>query len=244
MASAAEAALRPLRSGLMPVPAGAQAGICSTCRSGCEGEEEHCWPCREAAKAVGTMDVLPIAMSVEQGLLHRHLRGYKDDRSAPVRARMALRLAGLLAVFMGSHERCVGEFDSVVTVPSGRGVAMAPVIGLYGSLAAVHEPALAVSGLGTKRTPAAERFVVTQEVGGEKVLLLDDTFVSGASLFSAATALRRAGALVAGPVVIGRHVNPDYPTSEPMLRWLRGRQWDDGRCGRCAGERADEASML
>lgn len=30
----------------------------------------------------------------------------------------------------------------------------------------------------------------------------------------------------------------------PMLRWLRGRQWNETKCCRCTGERADEASML
>ena len=52
-------------------------------------------PCLEAVRSVGAVDILPISMSVDGELLHRHLRGYKDDRSADVRDRMSLRLAAL-----------------------------------------------------------------------------------------------------------------------------------------------------
>jgi len=59
---------------------------------------------------------------------------------------------------------------------------------------------------------------------GHRVLLIDDTFASGASLFDAYEALSTAGATVIGPLVIGRHVNVSgWPPSMEMMTWLRGR---------------------
>jgi hypothetical protein len=43
-----------------------------------------------------------------------------------------------------------------------------------------------------------------------RVLLLDDTWTTGASAQSAAMALRRAGARSVAVVVLGRHINPEY----------------------------------
>ena len=119
MATAAEVLL-PLRVGLVAVPAIGQPGICRFCHSACDPSYGQCYPCLEADRSVGAVEILPMSMSVAGGLLHRHLRGYKDERSTDVRARMALRLAALTAVFMEFHGGCIGPFDSVVLVPSRR----------------------------------------------------------------------------------------------------------------------------
>ena len=49
---------------------------------------------------MGVIEIVPISMSVGGDLLHRHIRGYKDDRSGEVRDRMSGRLAALVAVFL------------------------------------------------------------------------------------------------------------------------------------------------
>jgi len=51
---------------------------------------------------------------------------------------------------------------------------------------------------------------------GADVLLLDDTWVSGASAQSAAVALKRAGAARVAVVVIGRYLNPAEPRSSAL----------------------------
>ena len=53
------------------------------------------------------------------------------------------------------------------------------------------------------------------------MLLVDDTWVSGASAQSAAAALKAAGARRVALVVIGRHVDPADPRSAEFLRTLR-----------------------
>ncbi len=89
-----------------------------------------------------------------------------------------------------------------------------------------------------------DQFSVTEDVGGKRVLLLDDTFTTGAKLFSAAAALRSAGAEVVGPVVIGRHVQTSWAPSQEMMSWLADRRWDESRCCRCGGEQRDEGSLF
>lgn len=243
MASAAELLL-PLRPGLVPVPAAGQLGVCRWCHGGCDPAFGQCYPCLEAARSVGAVEIVPISMSVDGGLLHRHLRGYKDDRNTEVRARMSLRLAALVAVFVAEHRECIGPFDSVVLVPSSARTAVAAILGRVRALRDEQRPALAVSGVGAKGELRADRLRVTRAVAGERVLVLDDTFTSGATLFSAVGALREAGAAIVGPLVLGRHVNPDWEPSRALLAWLQPRVWDEQRCCRCDGERAEPGRLL
>jgi hypothetical protein len=56
------------------------------------------------------------------------------------------------------------------------------------------------------RSLDAGRFSAGQQAAGAEVLLLDDTWASGASAQSAAVALKRAGARAVAVVVIGRHL--------------------------------------
>lgn len=243
MATAAELLL-PLRPGLVPVPAAEQPGVCGICHSGCDPSYDQCYPCREAVQLLGAGEVLPISMSIEGGLLHHYLRGYKDGRNAEVQTRMSVRLAALVAIFFHNHGRCVGDFDSVVSVPSPSRTAIEAIVQRLPSLRDRYRPALQVTGMGAKGDLRADRFRLTRGARGEAVLVLDDTFTRGPTLFSAVAALRQAGAAVVGPVVIGRHVRPEWAPSRELLGWLDGRSWDEKRCCRCDGERADPGQML
>jgi predicted amidophosphoribosyltransferase len=243
VATAAELLL-PLRPGLVPVPAGGQAGVCRFCHSACDPAYGQCFPCREAVRSVGAVQILPISMSVDGDLLHRHLRGYKDDRSGAVRARMSLRLAALLAVYMKYHRDCIGDFDSVVPVPSVNRTAVESILGRLPSLRDVSRPALAAMGTSPRGEVGKGRFAVTRDLRGERVLVVDDTFTTGATLFSAVGVLRDVGAEVVGPLVVGRHVLPSWDPSRHLLSWLLARPWDDRRCCRCDGERANPGQLL
>jgi hypothetical protein len=240
----AEDVLLPLRPGLVPVPAGGEEGVCRFCHSGCEPQYRQCYPCRQADRTVGAIDILPVAMSVEGEMLHHHLRGYKDEHSAEVRTRMARRLAALTAVFLRHHAGCVGAFDSVVAVPSPSRTAIEPILQFVPELRDAYRPALASTGVGSKADLRVDRFTLTRDVAGEHLLLIDDTFASGASLFSAAAALRAGGATVVCALVLGRHVKTIWEPSRQLLSWLRPRSWDDSRCCRCDGERVSSIQAL
>ena len=55
------------------------------------------------------------------------------------------------------------------------------------------------------------------KLSGEAVLLLDDTWTTGANAQSAAAALRRAGAAAVAVVAIGRHINPEWGSNAHRL---------------------------
>jgi orotate phosphoribosyltransferase len=52
------------------------------------------------------------------------------------------------------------------------------------------------------------------------VLLIDDTWTSGASIQSAAGALRVAGSGPVGALVLGRHISAGYADNEARLKAL------------------------
>lgn len=183
-------------------------------------------------------------MSLDSQLLHRHLRGYKDDRNPAVRARMSTRLAALLAVFMQYHSACVGDYDSIALVPSPNRVAMDEVVRRLPTMRESYLPTITTSGLGQKSELRADRFHIARDVMSERILVLDDTFTRGPTLFSAVAALRDKGAQVVGPVVLGRHVQPTWEPSRSMLAWLSQRTWDEERCTRCNGELQNPGRMF
>jgi hypothetical protein len=234
--ASAQELLLPLRGALVPVPAQPQDGVCSICHSSAKTGFSRCLPCSEAA-AADPPEILPITLSVHGELIHTHLRNYKDSPTAGVRSRMTLRLAALLATFMANHARCVGEWDYATCVPSATRVALEPVVDRIGLFADRYHQVLASRPEVVERAIDPARFTVSADVRGHRILLLDDTFVSGASVFSASCALRERGATVIGPIVIGRHVQRGWPPSAALLSWLAKRPWDEARCARCAGER-------
>lgn len=225
----------PLRGALIPVPAKPQEGVCSICHSSASPGYHTCYPCHEAAW-VDPPEILPITLSVHGELIHDHLRGYKNSRSPTVRDRLSLRLAGLLAIFMANHAECVGAWDVVTCVPSAHRVALEPVVSRIGLFAGRYSQVLTAHPDAVDRTVDPAQFTVNGDVKDHRVLLLDDTFTTGAKLFSAAAALRQHGAVVIGPVVIGRHIQRSWAPSNELLSWVEERSWSEDRCARCEGE--------
>lgn len=183
-------------------------------------------------------------MSIAGGAVHHHLRMYKDSSDAQTRERLTIRLAALLSLFMEKHAACVGEWDVVTSVPSAQRIALAPILAKLKRFDQREVQALAAAAGNHGRTLDADHFDVVQDVGGKRVLLVDDTFTTGAKLFSAVAALRRSGATIIGPVVLGRHVQTSWGPSEEMMTWLGQREWREDRCCRCGGERRDEGALF
>lgn len=200
-----------------PAPGG---GTCATCRAPVGNRAVCCGSC---ARLPGILDtVLPISLSVAGGRLHRELRGYKDDPAETVRDAFTQGLAAVLNRFLSTHEAClataagVGEFGMVTTVPSRWADADAArsrlrrIVGrLCEATASRYERLLAPCGHPVPaRAWRPSRYRPLRALSGSNVLLVDDTWTSGASAQAAAHALRSAGAAVVALVVIGRHVDP------------------------------------
>jgi hypothetical protein len=175
--------------------------------------------------------VLPAYLCPVPGPLYTVLMGYKEAPVDEARRRFAQRIDRLFADFFVTHRTCLAEatrdgVDLILPVPSssrpGR-ASLEAVDGLAGrSIASVPPGATwaprvlqrADGGIGIGHMrPDARAFAVSDAwrpaVRGSRVLLLDDTYVSGARGQSAAAALRLGGARSVLIVPLGRVIRPE-----------------------------------
>ncbi len=193
--------------------------------------------------------IAPISYSVAHEQLHHALAGYKRA-PPPVARRMQVELAAVLWRYVATHEQCLARatgiraerFELVTTVPSSdreRGDAH-PLTGIVGELSAPtrprHRRLLCRSTKPVEpRVFDAEKFEPIVALHGEPVLLIDDTWTTGASTHSAAAALKSAGAGAVAALVIGRHVNREWGRNDRHLRAIpTPYDWD--LCPLCAPE--------
>ncbi|MGI9092895.1 MAG: hypothetical protein ACR2FF_05535 [Mycobacteriales bacterium] len=88
------------------------------------------------------------------------------------------------------------------------------------------------------RDPRGDRYLAVDSAAGASVLLLDDTWTTGAHAQSAAAALRAAGAVAVGVWVVGRHFNREQTgdhgeAAQAYYRRAREIGWDWDRCCLC-----------
>jgi hypothetical protein len=175
--------------------------------------------------------VVPARLCPLPSPLYTVLLGYKESPVAEARLRFCTIVRALLRAFLlgegGRLEDAVGgPIDVVALVPSTHRPAPAPlalVVGLADEVASALPAACWAPALLRRadqpgaRAPVAHMrpnvvaFTVTPAdpaaLRGARVLLLDDTYVTGARAQSAAAALHRAGArTVIGP--LGRVLRP------------------------------------
>ncbi len=220
-------------------------GVCSTCFNLVD-EYERCYACTHGRDVLNAF--APISYSVAHEPLHQVLFGYKRPPGAGVAAgALASELQEILRRFLEGHERCVArlagtcEFDLVTTVPSGNrhrddGHPLREIVtAALGSDRRRHERLLLRSSFEAgHRAHDFLKYLAVRPFDGESVLLIDDTWTTGANAQSAAAALKAAGAGRVGAIVIGRHVNRGWHDNDRRLAALVG-QFDWDRCALCAG---------
>jgi hypothetical protein len=216
-------------------------GVCTACFNLTRGFE-RCYSCSRSELWLAA--VVPISYSVGREQLHHALRGYKRF-AGEIARRLTVELAAVLWRFIAIHERClahaagVPSFGLVTTVPSGdrardESHPLRRIAGeLVGPLRGRYEPLLRRSLLEVPpRQIHHRKFEPTRQLAGEAVLLIDDTWTTGASSRSAAAALTLAGAGPVGAVVIGRYLNRSWHENDRRLRALmRPFEWQ--RCVLC-----------
>jgi predicted amidophosphoribosyltransferase len=206
-------------------------GVCVRCFNFTrERGYELCYACATSERHLDAM--VPIAYSVAHEQLHHDLVRYKRYADPWVEM-AAARLALILGRFLAAHEACVaaaagaGTFDVVTTVPSGQADRdeyhpLRRIVGeLVASTAERHERLLRRSSVPVQpRVFDPSRYEATRLLAGANVLLIDDTWTTGASAQSAAAALKAAGAARVGAVVIGRHLNREWFENDQRLHRL------------------------
>jgi hypothetical protein len=216
-----------------PVPSAAP-GVCRICH-GCPNPGfETCWSCASVTSQVNRPCdlVVPISLYEIPSQLHHILRHYKSGSYPRHEADFGARVISLLAYFLMKHEECItnaagGGWDVVTSVPSSR-----PRSGEHPLVTNVHrvrwlddqfETLLKLGTVEVGHLKASDYgFEPVRDVRGERVLLVDDTFTTGATAQSATSALTIAGATVTGIVAIGRVIKPEF---SPTVKEYWDRQW-------------------
>ncbi len=231
----------PLARFCRPVPARGP-GVCAICHGCTRPGFSTCYSCAHVTGQVRRPchRIVPLSVYAIPGGLHATLRRYKDGGVAEDRYRHTVFVASLLARFLFDHGDCLqggraGGWDLITTVPSSGRPGRHPLeraLGLVPWLAAQHRETL-TRGAGTMGHNMASDtgFVARPDVRGARVLLVDDTFTTGARAQSAASALQLAGARVIAVVPVGRVIDPSHGEHAQAYWKSRSREpFDFRRC--------------
>ena len=212
-------------------------GVCEVCFDLTAGPP-RCHHCAHPAPEIAA--VAPVSYSVAHEQLHHALAAYKRAPDPTARA-FRRELAAVLWRYLDRHEAClaraagVDAFTVVTTVPSGTRErdASHPLRHIVGELVGPtrdrYSPLLRRTDTRVSpRTADANKYDARQALNEHAVLLIDDTWTTGASARSAALALRRAGAGTIAVLVLGRHLHRDYRDNARRLSALPTPfDWDD-----------------
>lgn len=179
--------------------------------------------------------VVPVSYAPKGGAHYSRLRQYKAGGPDAPAARAVL--GALLLTFLREHGPCLWRRarmpapDRLAVVPSGQGrPGLHPLTGLLAPLRLPAAPLAVRSGEPLARALNPRRFRAEPAVAGRSVLLVDDIWVSGSSVQSAAVALRVAGARHVAVVVLGRHIDPADRYSAGLLGRIEARGYDGSAC--------------
>lgn len=215
-----------------PVPEYQFSDVCTVCRGPVAGYAT-CYGCnqlRQAAPFELAGAVVPMTVAPNPGPWYTRLAKYKTFHP-----QYGLVLAALTFSYLVTHEERIegalgGEFDFITVVPSTRGVApdtqpLRRVLSILKPLEEQTETLIRhVPGQVIGRQQyRPEAFVCPDGVNGRRIILLEDTWVTGAKAVSAAGALYESGAESVLIMPIARMVQPGssyYPADLPYYTWI------------------------
>ena len=241
--------------GPRPYPAGPQGTAAATCiccrgpaRSGCA----RCYQCEShdmLGHGVLAVAVVPISYAVKGTAFAGDLWRYKSGLASGEPARRSM--LALLLAFLDDHGACIWRGaampapDRLAVVPSGCGrPGPHPLLALASPYLRLPLWPLAIRPGNQGRDLDVRRFQASRAEAGRSVLLVDDTWVSGASAQSASAALKLAGARHVAVVVLGRYINPADPRSARLAGELIPGPYDPSACalhGSSAGPSSPQA---
>jgi len=213
------------------------ADVCPVCRAGKAPSWETCSSCERTLAQVAhpCRTIIPVSYYTKPEAdepaspFRDAMHGYKDAETAQDRLDFSLVVGGVLVRYLVEQGDALaqhfGEWDEVVTIPSTRTPppsALARVLADSFSEHIQSPVEWLKPGPGEMRWVQASEdgFVTTVDVEGVRVLLIDDTFTTGARMQSAAHALQAAGATVVCGMTVSRkiRVNDTYRTVDLWAR--------------------------
>jgi len=229
------------------LPPPALPGVCSVCHIAVDERYPRCHPCNQARRVLGERQVADVVVPMSfapAGLqFARELYTYKRSTVPPeIRASRTVGLAAVLWKWLTVHESCIARhvgidgFDRITVVPSTSGrPGPHPLREIVAELVEItrsrYEDLLSIDNPSAgQREQSAERFKATRSVVAEDVLVIDDTWTTGAHAQSAAAALNSAGARTVAIVAIGRWLVREWGDNEAFYQEVRRRGWAWDRC--------------
>ena len=221
-----------------PEPAGTP-GICPVCRGPARAGFARCYRCGGHDLLLGpdllADAVVPISYAVKGTAFAADLWRYKSWPAPSAAARASLQV--LLLAFLRDHGGCVWRHAGMAppgrlaVVPTGCGrPGPHPLLELTAPYLRLPVTRLVIRPGEQGRDPNPDRYESERSGPGATVLLLDDSWVSGASAQSAAAALKRAGAGRVAVVVLGRHLDPADRLGGPLAARLVPAAYDPAEC--------------
>lgn len=207
--------------------------VCTICRGPVDGWR-RCYACKELDDAVPfplAGHVVPMTVALKPSAWYSRLYTYKGTEPHHRSVLGALSYA-----FIRSHRARIAQIlggapDAVTVVPSKKRVPTAAQP-LWGVLSSVNPP-LAGAGMllrhvqgcqGGRQQYRPDCFVCVENVAGRRIILLEDTWVTGATAVSAAGALYAAGAEAVIVLPIARMVRTStrfQPADLPYFTWVK-----------------------
>ena len=229
--------LRPPFTSLYPLESYSP-DLCAVCRGPARPGCARCYQCarHELLGPSQLADaVVPISYAVKGTPFAADLWRYKSWLAPSAAARMSL--LALLLAFLHDHGACAWRQagmrapGQLAVVPTGGGrPGPHPLLELSAPYLRLPVARLVIRPGEQGRDPNVDRFMTERTRRGADVLLLDDTWVSGASAQSAAATLKRAGARRVAVVVLGRHVDPADRLGGPLAARLAPAPYDPASC--------------
>jgi hypothetical protein len=223
---------------LYPIGPDPPAAACIVCRGPAQSGFARCYQCAShlmLGRGLLADAVVPISYAVRGTAFADDLWRYKSGSASGASA--GREVLALLLAFLKDHGACVWRHaampapDRLAVVPSGCGrPGPHPLLALASPH--LHLPLwpLAIRHGRQGRDLDVHRFRAGHSHRGRSVLLVDDSWVSGASAQSAAAALRLAGARHVAIVVLGRHLNPADPRAAGLAAALAPAPYDPLAC--------------
>ena len=226
------------RISLYPLEPPGRPGICAVCRGPARRGFARCYQCAQhdlLGRSLLADAVVPVSYAVKGTAFAADLWRYKAWCAPSAAARTSL--LALLLAFLHDHGACVWRHAGMpapgrlAVVPTGCGrPGPHPLLELSAPYLRLPVTRLVIRPGEQGRDPNMSRFTAERTRPGASVLLLEDTWVSGASAQSAAAALKRAGARRVAVVVLGRHVDPADRLGGPLAARLAPASYDPAEC--------------
>jgi len=220
-------------------------GVCRTCFGATTSPRyQLCYQCQKTRdRAGGLLADLVVPITYRNGSEGQHSRDLRMYKKTPASEAARKNLTVLFRDFCMRHIRCVknaagvASFTHVAFVPSTK---KPDQIHPLQALLTPTVQSLRRIDLGVNTDISAESREFNQDwflldrIPDPKpqtdVLLIDDTWVSGARAQSAAHRLKRAGARKVVTVVLARQLEPGFAPAQPLVKRITSSPFDRATC--------------